>query len=82
MGRRFDLCAGAAVLPDDGPPTRSPITDVKQARLLALLGDSITTDHISPAGNIKKSAPAGEYLLEHQVRPDRVQLLRFAARQP
>jgi aconitate hydratase len=46
-----------------------PITDIKKARMLALLGDSITTDHISPAGNIKKSAPAGEYLLEHQVRP-------------
>jgi aconitate hydratase len=37
------------------------------ARILALLGDSITTDHISPAGNIKKASPAGEYLLEHQV---------------
>jgi aconitate hydratase len=48
----------------------SPIEDIKQARLLALLGDSVTTDHISPAGNIKKSAPAGEYLLEHQVRPE------------
>jgi aconitate hydratase len=46
------------------------IADIKGARLLALLGDSITTDHISPAGNIKKSAPAGEYLLEHQVRPE------------
>jgi len=46
------------------------ITDIKGARPLAILGDSITTDHISPAGNIKKSAPAGEYLLEHQVRPE------------
>ncbi|MDQ1080007.1 aconitase A [Pseudoroseomonas cervicalis] len=36
--------------------------------MLAKLGDSITTDHISPAGNIKKTSPAGEYLLEHQVR--------------
>jgi aconitate hydratase len=51
-------------------PEPSPISDVSGARLLALLGDSITTDHISPAGNIKKSAPAGEYLLEHQVRPE------------
>jgi aconitate hydratase len=51
-------------------PDPSPITDIKQARLLALLGDSITTDHISPAGNIKKSGPAGNYLLEHQVRPE------------
>jgi aconitate hydratase len=39
------------------------------ARVLAVLGDSITTDHISPAGNIRKSSPAGEFLLEHQVRP-------------
>ena len=36
--------------------------------MLAVLGDSITTDHISPAGNIRKTAPAGEYLVEHQVR--------------
>ncbi|MBR0668760.1 aconitate hydratase AcnA [Roseomonas hellenica] len=46
----------------------TPIADVKGARVLALLADSITTDHISPAGNIKKSSPAGEYLVEHQVR--------------
>jgi aconitate hydratase len=51
-------------------PEPSPINDIKQARLLALLGDSITTDHISPAGNIKKSGPAGTYLTEHQVRPE------------
>ncbi len=43
--------------------------DVKGARPAALLGDSVTTDHISPAGSIKKDSPAGEYLLEHQVRP-------------
>lgn len=45
-----------------------PIASVQGARVLAKLGDSITTDHISPAGNIKKTSPAGEYLLEHQVR--------------
>ncbi len=44
--------------------------DVKGARALAILGASITTDHISPAGNIKKESPAGEFLLEHQVRPN------------
>ncbi|OYV35846.1 MAG: aconitate hydratase 1 [Acidocella sp. 20-61-6] len=44
-----------------------PVGDIKGARILALLGDSITTDHISPAGNIKKSSPAGEFLSEHQV---------------
>jgi aconitate hydratase len=46
----------------------APIGDVKGARVLALLADSITTDHISPAGNIRKVSPAGSYLLEHQVR--------------
>ena len=50
----------------DGPPA---ITDIKGARPLAVLGDSVTTDHISPAGSIKKDGPAGEYLVEHQVRP-------------
>ncbi|NNM57938.1 aconitate hydratase AcnA [Acidocella sp.] len=45
-----------------------PVSDIKGARVLALLGDSITTDHISPAGNIKKSSPAGEYLSQHQVQ--------------
>ncbi len=41
--------------------------DIKGARILAMLGDSITTDHISPAGNIRKTSPAGEYLLERQI---------------
>ncbi len=45
----------------------APIEDIKRARPLAIFGDSITTDHISPAGNIKKSGPAGEYLSSHQV---------------
>src|SRR6185503_20091158 len=39
------------------------------ARVLAMLGDSVTTDHISPAGNISKSSPAGKYLMEHGVQP-------------
>jgi len=45
------------------------IKDISGARPLALLGDSVTTDHISPAGNIKKDSPAGEYLISYQVRP-------------
>jgi len=45
-----------------------PLASVRGARILGLLGDSITTDHISPAGNIRKVSPAGEYLMEHQVR--------------
>jgi aconitate hydratase len=46
-----------------------PVVDVVGARILALLGDKITTDHISPAGSIKKESPAGAYLIERQVRP-------------
>ena len=45
------------------------LSSIRRARILGLLGDNITTDHISPAGNIRKVSPAGEYLLEHQVRP-------------
>ncbi|MGD1925270.1 MAG: aconitate hydratase AcnA [Paracoccaceae bacterium] len=45
------------------------ITDIKDARILALLGDSVTTDHISPAGSFKKEHPAGAYLEERQVSP-------------
>ncbi len=47
--------------------TPAPIEDVVGARILALFGDKITTDHISPAGSIKAASPAGKYLLEHQV---------------
>jgi aconitate hydratase len=46
------------------------INDIKGARQLLMLGDSVTTDHISPAGSFAKDSPAGEYLLEYQVRPD------------
>ncbi|MFC3695434.1 aconitate hydratase AcnA [Chenggangzhangella methanolivorans] len=45
------------------------ITDIDDARVLGLFLDSITTDHISPAGSIKQASPAGEYLRDHQVRP-------------
>jgi aconitate hydratase len=47
--------------------TPSPVTDIRGARVLLLLGDSITTDHISPAGSIKDGSPAGTYLVEHGV---------------
>ena len=47
----------------------SRVDDIRGARMLALLGDSITTDHISPAGSINRDGPAGEYLISHQVRP-------------
>jgi len=54
---------------DGMPPTPGPIRDIRQARVLCLLGDSITTDHISPAGSIRKTSPAGQYLVEHGVEP-------------
>ena len=47
--------------------TPAPVTDIIEAKPLAILGDSVTTDHISPAGSIKVDSPAGEYLLSHQV---------------
>jgi len=47
--------------------TPAPVADIVEAKPLAIFGDSITTDHISPAGNIKASSPAGIYLQEHQV---------------
>ncbi|HGM6987493.1 aconitate hydratase AcnA [Serratia marcescens] len=46
-----------------------PVLDIKDARILAILADSVTTDHISPAGNIKRDSPAGRYLSEHGVAP-------------
>jgi aconitate hydratase len=50
-------------------PDPEALADITGARVLALLGDSITTDHISPAGSIKKDGPAGDYLIERQIRP-------------
>jgi aconitate hydratase A / 2-methylisocitrate dehydratase len=54
---------------DDMPPQPAPIRDITGARVLAVLGDSITTDHISPAGSVKKTSPAGQYLVGHGVQP-------------
>src|SRR4051812_2929825 len=51
------------------PPTPGAVTEITGARVLALLGDSITTDHISPAGSIKKDGPAGRYLIGLGVDP-------------
>jgi aconitate hydratase len=54
----------------DGMPERpQPTTDISGARALAMLGDSVTTDHISPAGNIARNGPAAKYLMEHGVEP-------------
>jgi aconitate hydratase len=54
---------------DDMAVKPAPVADIKKARVLAVLGDSVTTDHISPAGSIKKDGPAGKYLQEHGVKP-------------
>jgi aconitate hydratase len=53
----------------DLPAEPEPVTDIEGARVLAVLGDSVTTDHISPAGSIKRDGPAGAYLIEHGVQP-------------
>jgi aconitate hydratase len=53
----------------DMPTEPEALTDIEGARVLAILGDSVTTDHISPAGSIKRDSPAGEYLIEHGVKP-------------
>jgi aconitate hydratase len=50
-------------------PAATPVTDIEDARVLAVLGDSVTTDHISPAGSISPSSPAGAWLQEHGVGP-------------
>jgi aconitate hydratase len=54
---------------DDMALKPSAVGDIKRARVLAVLGDSVTTDHISPAGSIKKDGPAGKYLIAHGVQP-------------
>jgi aconitate hydratase len=54
----------------DGMPAQpAPVAEISGARVLAVLGDSVTTDHISPAGSIKLNGPAGKYLTEHGVKP-------------
>jgi aconitate hydratase len=54
---------------DGMPATPAEVKDISDARVLAVLGDSVTTDHISPAGSIKLNGPAGKYLTEHGVKP-------------
>src|SRR6266496_3247091 len=54
---------------DDMTLKAPPVADINKARVLAVLGDSVTTDHISPAGSIKKDSPAGKYLQERAVKP-------------
>jgi aconitate hydratase len=51
------------------PAEPPPLSDVRGARVLVMVGDSVTTDHISPAGNIARSSPAAKYLMEHGIEP-------------
>src|SRR5438105_15612244 len=51
------------------PKTPPPLADIRGARVLAVLGDSVTTDHISPAGSIPVDSPAGKYLITNGVKP-------------
>ncbi len=51
------------------PDEPGEITDIKEARVLVMVGDSVTTDHISPAGSIKLDSPAGKYLQQHEIPP-------------
>ncbi len=72
-GERFDWQEDSSYVRrppffDELPREPEPLRDVEDARVLALLGDSVTTDHISPAGNIKRNSPAGLYLSEHGIK--------------
>ncbi len=74
-GRTYNWSAGSTYVQQppffqNMPKKPDAIADIKGARALAVLGDSVTTDHISPAGTIMRESPAGEHLLEHQVRPN------------
>ena len=63
---------------DGMPRNPEPVKDISKARLMAILGDSVTTDHISPAGNIKVDSPAGKYLAEHGI--DRADFNSYGSR--
>ena len=72
LGKTFEWESGSTYVRKppyfEGMPREpKPVTDISAARVLAILGDSVTTDHISPAGNIKVDSPAGKYLAEHGI---------------
>ncbi|MDP1720404.1 MAG: aconitate hydratase AcnA [Candidatus Nanopelagicaceae bacterium] len=72
MGKTFEWDADSTYVRkppyfDAMPAQPNPVADISDARVLAVLGDSVTTDHISPAGNIRVDSPAGRYLVEHGV---------------
>ena len=82
VGRALDVRPPAAVLRGPAARARADRTTSSGARVLAVLGDSVTTDHISPAGSIKRDSPAAGYLDEHRRGAAGLQLLRLAPRQP
>ena len=67
MGPEIHVYSGTPVLHRISRCNPAGISEIKNARALAIFGDSVTTDHISPAGAIKKSSPAGKYLIENGV---------------
>ncbi|MBK8163781.1 MAG: aconitate hydratase AcnA [Gammaproteobacteria bacterium] len=74
QGDLFEWNAGSTYIKEppffhDMGPEPEPVAAIEGARVLAVLGDSVTTDHISPAGSIKKNSPAGRYLIEQGVDP-------------
>ena len=82
VGAGLDLRAAAAVLRRTCRPSRGGFGDIAGARCLVMLGDSVTTDHISPAGAIKPDSPGGAVPDRARRRAEGLQLVRLAARQP
>ena len=78
--RQEHLRRGAARSSRTWRPSRARSSDIAGARVLAVLGDSVTTDHISPAGSIPKNGPAARYLLEHGVEQARLEHVRRSPR--
>ena len=70
VGRRSRPTCSNPPFFEDMPKEPTPVADITGARVLALLGDSVTTDHISPAGSSPKTVPAAKYLIEHGVEPE------------
>src|SRR5262249_49461693 len=73
-GDRFEWSSGSTYVRqppyfENLPAKPEAPKDIRQARVLAVLGDSVTTDHISPAGSIRKDGPAGTWLMDHGVDP-------------
>ena len=82
LGRDVHLCPEPAVLRRTCHAKPLPqVEDIRGARALAVFGDSITTDHISPAGTIQVRSPAGEYLVSQAVGAEGLQLIRVTTRQ-